>query len=230
MLLLLRSRTFNDLVSLSIAFALNGILDLAQMLTWETILRREWACSTSFCLYSRTFRGVTGTARIRTESARMTLEQDEITNLGVLSTLSIVRTVAADAEIQSYLDGLSIYFGTMMIAFAVVFLLKASPNNFPAKVWPDVKEIQSLLTSLVTVLKLVTSTMRPQHLLVKITHGIYSLLERYYPPAMEHQPEQFESNFPISNLNWITSETFGHFFMSEYDFLMNEDLEFNTDF
>lgn len=104
------------------------------------------------------------------------MDLDEAANAGVLAALSILRAVVSDTEVQSYLDGLPIYFD-VMIAFAAVFLLKVA-SKFSASVLINAQEITSLVVTLVATLKRVTQTMHPRHLLASITKGIESLLQR----------------------------------------------------
>lgn len=102
------------------------------------------------------------------------LDIDELVNTAIISATSIVRTVISDTELQSYLNGLPTYFHTM-IMFAIVFLLKLS-IRYSGSVQLDVREVQRLLVSLVAVLKQVTQSMHPHHLLVNITNGIEQVL------------------------------------------------------
>lgn len=157
-------------------------------------------------------------------------ELDEVANLAIVSALAILKAVVHDAEIQSFLDGLPIYFDTM-IAFAVVFLVKVFSNNYFVSVRPDKTEVYKLLESLLATLKRVTSTMHPQHLLVKICKGIETLLQRSYsgsalglgvPPGGSPVPGD-SSNGYTQNPDWDTNTDLDLFSMSEYDFL-NQDI------
>lgn len=170
------------------------------------------------------------------------MELDDIANSAVLSAVSILRAVVSDTEIQSYLNGLPIYFD-IMIAFAVVFLLKVS-SQYSASLQLDVKEIQRITSSLITVLKGVTASMHPRHLLVNITKGIDGLLHRclmamatdlntsvanissreteVLPP---HAPQETLPDFNILNegSNMSTDSIFDQYCMSGYDLLWQQD-------
>ncbi|QRD88998.1 hypothetical protein F9C07_2200221 [Aspergillus flavus] len=117
-----------------------------------------------------------GSSHAKYRAPDVALELEEIANTAVLSALSILRAVISDTEIQSYPNGLPTYFD-IMIAFAVVFLLKV-PTHFSTSVQLDNQEIQRLMLSLAMVLKGVTATMHPHHFLVSITEGIDDLLQR----------------------------------------------------
>jgi hypothetical protein len=149
----------------------------------------------------------------------------EIGQCAVHSALAILQTVEADIEIQSFLNGLSVYFHTM-IAFAAVFLLKVS-TSFSGLVELDTTETQQSLETLNLVLKDVTSSMHPRHILVSIAKGIHSLLQRSNLakntssressarlPSPQIQPE-LES--PNADLNWWMDPELS--FMGEFDFL-----------
>ncbi|ERT02745.1 hypothetical protein HMPREF1624_01047 [Sporothrix schenckii ATCC 58251] len=222
----------------------------------------------------------TGSSPSLTDAA---MDLDEAFNAGVLAALSILRAVVADAEIQSYLNGLPIYFD-VMIAFAAVFLLKVA-SKYSASVLINVQEITSLVVTLVATLNRIIGTMHPRHLLVSITKGIDNLLQKSGLISCdkgggtlpEHQrPEptqdsltpstsaendsdsivvqpihasdsegvhqavheahqataQITGGHPMPGLFAADQAWAGHaqadvYFMSEYDFLMNQDMGFD---
>jgi hypothetical protein len=157
-------------------------------------------------------------------------ELDEVANTAIVSALAILKAVVYDTEIQSFLDGLPVYFDTM-IAFAFVFLIKVFSNNYFVSVRPDRTEVYKLLESLLATLKRVTSTMHPQHLLVKICKGIETLLQRSYSGSAlglgvspGGSPEAGDSSSGhTQNLEWDASHDLELFSLSEYDFL-NQDI------
>ncbi|CAK7201926.1 hypothetical protein SEUCBS139899_004642 [Sporothrix eucalyptigena] len=217
-----------------------------------------------------------------TLSSDSSMDLDEAANAGVLAALSILRTVVSDTEIQSYLDGLPIYFD-VMIAFAAVFLLKVA-SKFSASVLINVEEIKSLVVTLVARLKRVTQTMHPRHLLSSITKGIEGLLYRSglvdeeagarqsneQSAAVEFQgailnegqdsmkvvdamgatvaddvgqatreANEATAQFMMdhsgdtmltSDQDWLGHTEPGPYFMGEYDFLMNQDMDFDMQF
>lgn len=91
-------------------------------------------------LYSMAFRGI---GKPGFKAPDVALDIDEIANSAVLSATSIIRAVVTDTEIQSFLNGLPTYFD-LMIAFAVVFVLKVS-TKYASSVRVDTSEIRSLV-------------------------------------------------------------------------------------
>lgn len=178
-------------------------------------------------LYSMAFRGI-GNPGFKAQD--VALDIDEIANSAVLSATAILRAVVTDTEIQSYLNGLPTYFD-VMIAFAVVFVLKVS-TKYSTSVRVDTSEIQTLVRELVKVLKDVTASMHSRHLLVSVAQGAETLLERCCPletgpvPSNAHvtmsQPTFDEGLYDISSA-WNGS-SFDNFFMGEFDFLSNQDV------
>lgn len=178
-------------------------------------------------LYSMAFRGI---GKPGFKAADVALDIDEIANSAVLSATAILRAVVTDREIQSYLNGLPTYFD-VMIAFAVVFVLKVS-TKYSTSVRVDTSEVQSLVRELVTVLKDVTSTMHSRHLLVSVAQGAETLLQRSWPadtgpvPSNAHvtmtQPTFDEGLYDVSSA-W-NGNSFDNFFMGEFDLLSNQDI------
>ncbi|KAF5009678.1 hypothetical protein FDECE_4124 [Fusarium decemcellulare] len=205
-------------------------------------------------LCSHAFRGAELTTSSRAPDAALGLE--EVTSSAVYSASSIIRNVLTDTEMQAHLDGLPIYFDTM-IAFAAVFLLKLPSNRFSEFGRPDMKEIRNLVEQLAITLKRVTSTMNPQHLLVRITKGIDGLLQRCQPHSLANTQNQGEGDgsqpldlgvdpSSISNVlpnggqdgqsNLLSGDDlatrptdFDAWFMGEYDFLLDQHMDFSLD-
>ncbi|KAE8414164.1 hypothetical protein BDV36DRAFT_299278 [Aspergillus pseudocaelatus] len=185
-------------------------------------------------LCSHALRGA-GSRHAKSRAPDVVLEFEEIANSAVLSAVSILRAVISDPEIQSYLNGLPTYFD-IMIAFAVVFLLKVS-TRFSATVHLDNQETQRLMLSLVTVLKGVTASMHPHHLLVSITKGIDDLLQRsrMAPSAaqavpmdlLQQEPQQiiYDRKTPHVDFGLENDGLFDQYLMSEFDFLSEQDPE-----
>ena len=190
-------------------------------------------------LFSHALRGF-GSAQAHDRSPDKAWELDEFANSAVLSALSILRTVVSDTEMQSYLNGLPVYFD-IMIAFAVVFLLKVS-TQFSASVQLDVKEIQQSMSTLLKILKRVTATMHPHHLLVTIAKGIEGALQRWrvsvdspvanaaastwsptHEPSLHQRQQQLapENNLMNGDMN-LDDDLLNQYFMNEYDFLLNQ--------
>ncbi|KAK5686581.1 hypothetical protein LTS10_002701 [Elasticomyces elasticus] len=179
-------------------------------------------------LYSLAFRGV---GKPGFKSPDVALDIDELANSALLSATAILRAVVQDQEIQNFLNGLPTYFD-IMIAFAVVFVLKVS-TKFAASVAIDTSEIRSLVADLVRVLKEVTSNMHPRHLLTSVTRGAEILLERCCPPELRgpfpsnahvtmSQPI-FDENLYNMSSHW-TGASADNFFMGEFDFLSTQDV------
>ena len=178
-------------------------------------------------LTSFAFRGI---GRPGFKSPEVALDIDELANSALLSATAILRAVVSDTEIQSYLNGLPTYFD-VMIAFAVVFVLKVS-TRYASSARVDTSEIHSLVGELVRVLKRVTATMHPRHLLVSVARGAENLLENSHPqdaqgsvPANADvtmgQPMLEEGLYDMPTA-W-SGNSFDNFFMGEFDFLSTQD-------
>ncbi|EME79188.1 uncharacterized protein MYCFIDRAFT_167080 [Pseudocercospora fijiensis CIRAD86] len=178
-------------------------------------------------LYSMAFRGI---GKPGFKAPDVALDIDELANSAVLSATAILRAVVNDTEIQDHLNGLPTYFD-VMIAFAVVFVLKVS-TKYASSVRVDTSEVRTLVSNLVVVLKNVTAEMHPRHLLVSVARGAETLLERASQqdtrgpvPANAHvtmsQPNFDESLFDMAT-DW-NGASFDNFFMGEFDFLSNQD-------
>ncbi|KAK0266333.1 hypothetical protein LTS09_000285 [Friedmanniomyces endolithicus] len=179
-------------------------------------------------LYSLAFRGI---GKPGFKAPEVALDIDELANSALLSATAILRAVVQDQEIQNFLNGLPTYFD-IMIAFAVVFVLKVS-TKFAASVAIDTSEIRSLVADLVHVLKDVTSNMHTRHLLTSVTRGAETLLERCCPPERRgpfpsnahvtiSQPV-FDENLYNMSSHWTGTST-DNFMMGEFDFLSTQDV------
>ncbi|KAJ5128899.1 hypothetical protein N7448_002609 [Penicillium atrosanguineum] len=122
-------------------------------------------------LCSHAFRGVPAAGNA---AEYFTPELEEIANAGVLSAMSILRVIVSDDEFRSFLNGLPLYFDTML-AFAVVFLLKVA-TKYATVIRIDTIKIFSLVTQTVAALREITHTMHRQHILVVIAEGLERLL------------------------------------------------------
>ncbi|KAJ5748742.1 uncharacterized protein N7511_010438 [Penicillium nucicola] len=91
-------------------------------------------------------------------------ELEEIANAGVLSAMSILRVIVSDDEFRSFLNGLPLYFDTML-AFAVVFLMKVA-TKYATVIRIDTEKILSLVAQTVSALRETTQSMHKQHILV----------------------------------------------------------------
>ncbi|PLB47675.1 hypothetical protein P170DRAFT_409889 [Aspergillus steynii IBT 23096] len=182
-------------------------------------------------LGSHALRGA-GSDEYKLRPQDVALEFDEIANSAVLSSISILRAVVSDGEVQSFLNGLPTYFH-IMIAFAVVFLLKVS-TRFSASIQLDRQEIRRLMTSLVTTLNEVVATMHPQHLLVSITKGIEEVLSRNPISSDEIRSHTASGSVgpcdAFSNIDVLPGEfnlaadgMFDQYFLNEYDFLLEQE-------
>lgn len=157
-------------------------------------------------------------------------ELEEIANAGVLSAMSILRVIVSDAEFRSFMNGLPLYFDTML-AFAVVFLLKVA-TKYATVIRIDTSKILSLVSQTVVALRGITQSMHRQHLLVVIAEGLERLLVRcqvpvpaareaayHASPAMEPHAHfemgwmenmasfDFQTNFPDMDDWWIHYNT-----------------------
>jgi hypothetical protein len=147
----------------------------------------------------------------------LTPEMEEVANTGVLSAMSILRMIISDGEFRSFLNGLPLYFDTM-IAFAVVFLLKVA-TKYATAIRIDTAKILSLVTQTVTALREVTQSMHPQHLLVVIAEGLEKLLWKCQEPAYDAQepmphPSPVAEQHTQDDMTWMEN-------MTNFDFLTN---------
>jgi hypothetical protein len=99
-------------------------------------------------LFSMAFRGI---GKPGFKAPDVALEIDELANQALLSATAILQAVVNDEEIQGHLNGLPTYFD-VMIAFAVVFVLKVS-TKYASSLRVDTSECRGLVARLVTVLK-----------------------------------------------------------------------------
>lgn len=176
-------------------------------------------------LYSHAFRGA-GPSQAKSRSPEATMELEEATNSAFLAALSILRTVVLDPEIQSHLDGLPIYFHTM-VASAAVFLLKATTRH-SGLVQFDSREVRRLVHDLVETLTGVTSTMHQRHLLVGITKGLRVLLQQCNHD-IENSPlvatgEAPEGLGAETFLEGNVGPSWDSSILGEYDFFLYQDL------
>ena len=124
-------------------------------------------------LCSHAFRGAPSNGDVEGDFPQ---ELEDIANTAVLSATSILRVIVSDGEFQAYLNGLPLYFDTM-IAFAVVFLLKVA-TKYSEIVRIDATKMLDLVEQTATVLKRIAAPMHEQHLLVHIVDGIEKLLKK----------------------------------------------------
>ena len=147
-------------------------------------------------LCSHAFRGVYTDNNINHGVERAVADMDvdvyELASSAVLAATCILRTVNSDHEVQSFLNGLPTYFH-VMIAFAVVFLLKVStstsghsPGLGAISRVVDAEEVRRLLATSISVLRNVTRTMHPQHPLVNITASAAEAVQRSYQGISAH--------------------------------------------
>ena len=167
-------------------------------------------------LCAHAFRG----APTAQESSRsLSPELGEIANTGVLCAMSILRVIVSDVELQSFLNGLPLYFDTM-IAFAVVFLLKVA-TKYATAVRIDTKQILALVSETVRILSDTTRSMHPEHLLVSIAEGLEKLLLKCQElgpgtpkPVMHPFPSPGELDNAPEDLSWMEN-------LTNFDFLSN---------
>ncbi|EGX91947.1 Fungal specific transcription factor [Cordyceps militaris CM01] len=188
-------------------------------------------------LCSHAFRGsATRAARMQTQSPDVMLELDDIANGAVRSAMAILRSVNADEELQSFFDGLPIYFGTML-AFSVVFLLKVSAKYF-GFVQVDAREIRPLIAETVAALEKVTAKMHRRHLLVSMTKGMRGLVQKMKlqdapepvavsgVDAADAQPALQDPTLSLpaeeNDVMSMFGEPASNFFMGTYDFLIDQ--------
>jgi hypothetical protein len=165
-------------------------------------------------LCSHAFRGVPSS-----ESAPqyMSPELEEIANAGVLSAMSILRVIVNDAEFRSFMNGLPLYFDTML-AFAVVFLLKIA-TKYASMIRIDTGKILSLVTETVAALRDITQSMHKHHLLVGISEGLERLLSRcqmstHTVHETMYRPSPAQEQHTVFDSTWMEN-------MASFDFQTN---------
>ncbi|KAJ5928689.1 hypothetical protein N7466_007645 [Penicillium verhagenii] len=163
-------------------------------------------------LCSHAFRGMPATENL---TEWFTPELEEIANTGALSAMSILRVIVSDAEFRSFMNGLPLYFDTML-AFAVVFLLKVA-TKYATVIRIDTSKILSLVAQTVAALREITQTMHRQHLLVVIAEGLGRLLSRCQVPpqtsteVMYHHPSPMVDPNHQFDMAWMEN-------MASFDF------------
>jgi hypothetical protein len=169
-------------------------------------------------LCTHAFRGINRSVDSQFE---MTSDMEEFASTAVFSAISILRIVVADSDVQLHLNGLPLYFDTM-IAFAVVFLLKITTLNSP-HVRVDKQEVLSLVGQLNDVLQRLKPILHQRHLLFSIASSIQRLLTRCLQPEdpetlLQPWVHTHPGSDTLENVqDWTSpSETF---FVNNYDFL-----------
>jgi hypothetical protein len=162
----------------------------------------------------------------------MSLEMREIADTGVLSAMSILRSINSDQEFQSFMSDLPLYFDTM-IAFASVFLFRVSTSHAHVT-QVEIPEILRLINQSVDVLEEITSQLRTTHPLGRIARGLRQLLSQIRETS--HRVTQNVSvgqsagvdadvmlpdamDVPQDQFDWASDPVFGNFPMGTYDFL-----------
>ncbi|CAI7564865.1 unnamed protein product [Penicillium pancosmium] len=166
-------------------------------------------------LCSHAFRGVPA---LENATQYFSPELEEIANSGVLSAMSILRVIVSDPEFRSFMNGLPLYFDTML-AFAVVFLLKVA-TKYATVIRIDTEKIISLVSQTVAALREITQAMHRQHLLVTISEGLEKLLYKCRPPMQStnegimYQPSSAMDPHAQFDTAWMEN-------MASFDFQTN---------
>ncbi|KAJ5514370.1 transcriptional regulator family: Fungal Specific TF [Penicillium fimorum] len=164
-------------------------------------------------LCSHAFRGVP----VSETPQYISPELEDIANTGVLSAMSILQMIVCDAEFRSFLNGLPLYFDTM-VAFAVVFLLKVA-TKYAFMIRIDTGKIISLVTETVAALRDVTRHMHKHHLLVVISEGLERLLSicqtsTHTLHETMHRLSSAQEQPPVFDAIWMEN-------MASFDFQTN---------
>lgn len=99
---------------------------------------------------------------------------EEVAEAAVESAQSILRIITSDAEIQSHLNGLPLYFDTM-IAFAIVFLFKVA-TRYSKYVRIGTAGTLDLIRDMSGTLEATTAGMHRRHFLVALAPAVEKLL------------------------------------------------------
>lgn len=122
-------------------------------------------------LCSHAFRGLEGVS-----SQTLLPDQEEVANSAIFSATSILNILISDVEMQEYLNGLPLCFD-MMIAFAIVFLVKVA-TKYDGAVWVDKTRIFDMVKRMISILHEVTETMHKKHLLTAATLGLRNFAQK----------------------------------------------------
>lgn len=164
--------------------------------------------------------------------ANITPELQDTATSAIDAALSIIKTVIEDDEVRAFLNGLPIYFDTM-IAFAVVFIVKVT-SKFPDTLPCSVNDMLNTLRTLQLKLQQITAAMHAKHLLVNITRGIASLVHRLGEDAERENlglnNGQPSAQLPSTteqldqNADWGTEGIYDPYCMGTYDLLLNQEM------
>lgn len=183
-------------------------------------------------LYSHVFRGqqrgVTRNRRGGGGGGLAEVDVYELASSAVLAATCILRTVNADEEVRTFLNGLPSYFH-VMIAFAVVFLLKVS-TRYSHIAAVDTEQVRMLLVDSVAVLREVTKAMHPRHILVTIADSAADAVQKSY--AATSDLDRIDNTFALAGPDHrdteaanssgeVLSEEVADGFFSMYDFLVD---------
>lgn len=185
-------------------------------------------------LCSHAFRGFQGSCTVgRSQEASQMV--DTLTNEGIKSALSIINGVASDPEVQAFFNGLPVYFD-IMLAFSVVFLFKVSSkysNCFGLDIYATKNSVHNLLV----IMKQITASFHPRHLLVDLTKGIHGILQRWCatdPVLSGNGRIDEQQTLPLADTNNnFEPDLFEGFldpqFIAEYDLLTWPDFNMTDD-
>jgi hypothetical protein len=183
-------------------------------------------------LCSHAFRGAYNPA---STSYDISPDLEDLANHAVHSATSLLRNTVEDAEFQSFLNGLPAYY-TMMLAFAVVFLLKVLAKDSPT-VRIDRSGTYDLLGRLVATLGEVSAPMSKHHLQTSIANSLRSVVEKGRQ-SDTHTPTGLALPPPAQGLDSNTNDVndFNPLFdpndpsfITNFDFL-GPQLDFDTSF
>ena len=167
-------------------------------------------------LCSHVFRGAPSNGSAQRDFPQ---ELQDIANTAVLSATSILSVIVSDGELQTHLNGLPLYFDTM-IAFALVYLLKVA-TKYSEIVRIDATKMLDLVEQTVTVLRRITVPMHEQHLLVCIVDGIEKLFKKSQEAAQLNLSSSMNVDYAqqtdplVNGFQWIEN-------MGDFDILSSQ--------
>ncbi|PVH84326.1 hypothetical protein DL98DRAFT_612473 [Cadophora sp. DSE1049] len=182
-------------------------------------------------LCSHAFRGVSTDSG--DNGTILSAEMRETADSAVRSAISILRSINTDDEFKSFMSNLPLYFDTM-IAFASIFLFRIS-NTYYHVLQVDATEVLKLLRQSVTILESIASTIRPSHLLARITEGLRRLLGQFQETRLNSSVDMdnHDHNMDTSDhtqlahdqIDWTAGASLDGFSLGNYDFLSNQQFE-----
>lgn len=161
-------------------------------------------------------------------------ELSEFANTALLSATSILQVIATDTEFQSFLDGLPLYFDTM-IAFAAVFAVK-SVREYSDYLVSSAEKVLETVDAASNALKNIIKKLHPDHLLQSVAMGMDDLVQKARAELLNICQDTNSVNHGVSGPNQEAEDangldswdmqwrTLNQPFMANFDFLSENNM------